>query len=343
LEQLQAADPNIQQQYTFEGEDDAARRNMKVTPFAPSLAEYTNTGSLVVPVSYPAGWQGSGTVARTSAGGLSSGSRSTGSALKTNAAITLTTSGTIEFLIKADVLNDQGFALSGISGSGGTASRWYFFQNSTTDTNVARMTYGNNTPHNLIGGATGVAYNANDWYYVAQTWSITDGTVTLNAWVANLSAETPVLTQTISGATAVHQGGLTTLLRVGSLTDTANFFRGEVDAVAIYNSALGAETIQSHFETLTIPTDLSSFQITQITSAGPDVAFAGVFEAPTAGTYRIEASLSLLPDEWVNMGTIPVAVAGATNFSISDEELDTAFGAGSRARVFIRAVFPASP
>ena len=253
------------------------------------------------------------------------------------------TSGTIEFLVKADLLNDQGFALSGLSGSGSTSSRWYFFQNSTADTNLARMTYGNNTPHTLIGGATGVAYNANDWYYVAQTWSITGGTVTLNAWVANLSAETPVLTQTISSATATHQGGLTTLLRIGSLTDTANFFRGEVDAVAIYNTALATETIQSHFETLTIPTDLSSFQITQITSAGPDVAFAGVFEAPSAGNYRIEASLSLLADEWVNMGTIPVAAAGSTNFSISDEELDTAFGAGSRARVFIRAVFPASP
>jgi hypothetical protein len=261
LQNAQAANANIVYQYTFDGSTTAERLDQKISPNTPDMVQFTTSGYSPAS-SFVAGFDGSGIAVQTEAGTLSGGSRPTGAALKTNATITLTTSGTIEFIVKAEILNDSGFALSGISGSGTTSSRWYFFQNGTAATDVARMTYGNNTPYTLIGGTTGVAYNADDWYYVAQTWSITGGTVTLNAWVANLSDATPALTQTISGATATHQGGLTTLLRVGSLTDTANFFRGEVDAVAIYDTALSASTIQSNFNAIPEPTVFGLLGIT---------------------------------------------------------------------------------
>lgn len=78
-----------------------------------------------------------------------------------------------------------------------------------------------------------------------------------------------------------------------------------------------------------------SFKITQITSAGPDVAFSGTFRAVRPGFYRIEASLNLQAP-WQIMETKEVTTAVLTNFSISDAQLDTAYGPGARPEVFVR-------
>ncbi len=83
------------------------------------------------------------------------------------------------------------------------------------------------------------------------------------------------------------------------------------------------------------PRDTGSFKITQITSAGPDIAFSGTFRAVRAGNYRIEASLNLLAP-WAVMETKEVTTAVLTNFSISDAQLDAAFGPGPRSKVFVR-------
>ena len=78
-----------------------------------------------------------------------------------------------------------------------------------------------------------------------------------------------------------------------------------------------------------------AFKITQITSAGPDIAFSGTFRAVRAGNYQIEASLNL--QTWEIMETKQVTTAVLTNFSISDAQLDTAFGP-TRPKVFVRVV-----
>lgn len=84
-----------------------------------------------------------------------------------------------------------------------------------------------------------------------------------------------------------------------------------------------------------LPASTDSFKVTQITSAGPEIAFSGTFRAVRAGTYQIEASLNLQAP-WQIMETKEVTTAVLTNFSISDAQLDTAFGPGSRSKVFVR-------
>lgn len=247
LQDAQATNASILYQYSFEGSDDAERLGQKISPNTPALVTYSVTGTAVVPVSFVDGLDDSGTAIRTSAGAISGGVRNSGSAVTTTSNITYTSSGTIEFLVKADLQNDGGYAVAGTAGT----SRWRFFQNGATNSGgTALTTIGNNVPLTLMGGSTGVAYNVNEWYYVAQTWNITGTNVTINGWVANLSAETPQLVQTIVGATHGHTGNFSSDFRIGSLTDTLSFFRGEVDAVAIYGSVLSESTINDHFLTV---------------------------------------------------------------------------------------------
>ena len=84
-----------------------------------------------------------------------------------------------------------------------------------------------------------------------------------------------------------------------------------------------------------LPADSDAFKITQITSAGPDIAFSGTFRAVRAGNHQIEASLNL--QTWEIMETKQVTTAVLTNFSISDAQLNTAFGP-TRPKVFVRVV-----
>jgi hypothetical protein len=86
-----------------------------------------------------------------------------------------------------------------------------------------------------------------------------------------------------------------------------------------------------------LPANADSFKITQITSAGPDIAFSGTFRAVRAGIYRIEASLNLVAP-WEVMYEKEVTTAVLTNFNISDAQLDTEFGPGTRSKVFVRVV-----
>jgi hypothetical protein len=86
-----------------------------------------------------------------------------------------------------------------------------------------------------------------------------------------------------------------------------------------------------------IPASLSELAITRIATAGPDVPFSGTFKAVKDGSYQIEASLNLL-SPWEIMDTLTVTTAALTNFSISVEQLDTAFGPETRSKVFVRVV-----
>lgn len=88
------------------------------------------------------------------------------------------------------------------------------------------------------------------------------------------------------------------------------------------------------FGTITPAPSLAGFKITQITSAGPEIAFSGIFKAARAGTYQVEASLNL--QSWQVMSSLSVGGADPTNFNISDAQLDTAFGPATRPKVFVR-------
>ena len=85
------------------------------------------------------------------------------------------------------------------------------------------------------------------------------------------------------------------------------------------------------------PSDLTGFQITSVTSAGPGLALEGAFFAPIAATYQIEASLNPELESWQDVGAVEVLAVGSADFSVSDAELDTAFPATDpRPKVFLR-------
>lgn len=232
--------------YDFEGTDDAARLSQKAGSGTPSLTTFKQPTSYANNVGFVPAFGGMGLAARTYGGTLSSGSRPTGAAMRTSQTINLSPQGTIIYRVKPISINDQGFAISGL-GVGST--RWYFFHNSTSGGDAARMTIGGEpSAVDLIGGSTGVSYTANNWYHVAQTWSMADGQIALNAWVANLTAGDAALTKTVTNVQRAYTTmGTEFLLHLGCLTGPGNFFNGEIDAVTIYDSALSAVEIQNLF------------------------------------------------------------------------------------------------
>ncbi len=249
LEKLQATHDDVLYQYTFEGGRSEAF-GQKVGSQKPAVEKFLTAGNHAdEAISFVPGYDQSSMALQTKTGWISGGKRNTGAALKSLKSINFPALGTIEYLVKADEINDSGFAVSGDVSDPKT--RWYFFLNGGADTGKASMRLGGlGTAYDLIGGATGVSYKQKTWYYVAQTWNASEGVVTMNAWVADLSSETPELKRTVMNQGAPHAGGMEALLRLGSVSDTGNFFRGKLDAVAIYGKQLSESTIQEHFNSI---------------------------------------------------------------------------------------------
>ncbi len=171
-----------------------------------------------------------------------------GDGLKSAAPITYATSGSIEYMVQFGATDNNNFMISGV-GTGANAR----LRPLSADGTKAQMTMGSNSPHDLIGGATGVGYTVGDWYYVAQIWSISGGNVSMDAWVANMSDATPTLTKTINGASNVFDGDTTTTLYLGSVNGSQDFMAGGLDAIAIYDTQLSESTITSHFNVIPEP------------------------------------------------------------------------------------------
>lgn len=251
---VQANSSGVVYQYTFEGAATINRLEQKISPNAPPLVTNKTTGWGSVEYSNNPNNASSSSFDSSSFAVFTKHGSSTksGIAVKADAAVSLSMTGTIEFMVRANTINDDAFGIAG-SATTGSNSRWYFLRNGGAGTDTAYTILGANSQKELIGGSTEVEYTAGDWYYVAQTWSIADGNITIDAYVANLTLGSTSLTQTIDGVTNAHDGGLADLLRIGSTTDTTGYFNGGFDAVAIYNTALDASTLQDHLDTLLVP------------------------------------------------------------------------------------------
>ncbi len=79
------------------------------------------------------------------------------------------------------------------------------------------------------------------------------------------------------------------------------------------------------------------FKVTQIITAGPGQAFVGTFYAPLVGSYQIQSNLDLV-SPWQLIDSVSAADVGTTPFTISDAQLNAAFGPGVRPRLFVRIV-----
>ncbi len=247
LEALQAASGNIQHQFTFEGTYNSADATGawldNKAAASPNLIQDgfedpTRTANQGNP-----GYDISSSFADFSS--FASGVK--GDALKSSASITYATSGTIEYLVQFGAMDGGRYVING-DGSG-TNDRLRFMATDSTGSK-AIMLLGANVGFDLIGGTTSVAYGeGGDWYYVAQNWSISGGIVTLDAWVANLTAGGP-LTKTIDGASNTFVGDTTTILNLGGAANTFADFG--MDALAIYSSQLDINTITSHYNAVVL-------------------------------------------------------------------------------------------
>lgn len=261
LQEMQAANPNVAYQYTFEGTYEATGGtgtwiDQKVGSGTPDLKQGGSAVNRIAEQKTP-GYDSSTNYAEF----IAFGSGAQGEALLSDATISYATAGTIEYLVQfgsgmTSANSGSRFLISG-DGSGDN-DRLRFLAVAPVTSGAAPdkavMTLGTNTPHDLIGGTTSVGYVVGDWYYVAQTWSILDGVVTMDAWVANLTAGGP-LTQTINDASNAFVGNTTTILNLGGATNT--YAIGNLDALAIYNTILDFETIQSHFYAIPEPASLA--------------------------------------------------------------------------------------
>jgi hypothetical protein len=260
LESLQATNANIQHQYTFEGTYDAGtstgawldNKAVATPDLSQTLFEATRKAD-----QQASAYDSSSKFANFDA--FSSGAK--GDGLTSGASsITFATSGTIEYLVQVGTMatNNYGrFMVSG-DGAGGSNDRFQFLVMYGTGVNEARMSLGANSQRVVFGGSTGVAYNEGDWYYVAQTWDFSSGSsITMNAWVANLSAGDKSLTKTVNNQVNSFAGNGVAELELGNLGNAANYFAdGGLDALAVYNVKLSESDLTGHLSVIPEPATL---------------------------------------------------------------------------------------
>ncbi len=242
LEQQQAANTNLVHHFTFEGTYNAGDGS----------GSWLDNKAVASPDMIQDGFEDPARKADQQTSGYDSSSKfanfdafasgAKGDGLKSAATITYATFGTIEYMVQFGTIGANTYMISG-DGSGANDRLRFLTANGTK----AQMTMGSNVPRDLIGGTSGIPYTAGDWYYVAQTWNISGGNVTLNAWVANMSAATPTLTKTINGLSNAFVGDTTSTMYLGTVNGSSGFMDGGLDALAVYDAVLGPATIESHF------------------------------------------------------------------------------------------------
>jgi hypothetical protein len=98
-----------------------------------------------------------------------------------------------------------------------------------------------------------VEFIPGDWYYVASTFSVAEGTTTINSYAANLSRGERKLTwavknQVANGAAAPSRLGI----GKGFNATVAHAYpwSGALDEVAIYNAVLDPATLEEHLQAI---------------------------------------------------------------------------------------------
>jgi hypothetical protein len=265
LESLQTANANIQHQYTFEGTYDTGtgtgtwldNKAVATPDLSQTLYESTRKAD-----QQTSAYDSSSKFANFDA--FSSGAK--GDGLTSGASsITFATSGTIEYLVQVGTMTNNStgrFMVSG-DGAGGSNDRFQFLVMYGTGVNEARMSLGANSQRVVFGGSTGVAYNEGDWYYVAQTWDFSSGSsVTMNAWVANLTAGDKSLTKTVNNQVNSFAGNGVAELELGNLGNTVNYFAdGGLDALAVYNTKLSESDLTGHLSVIPEPATVGLFGV----------------------------------------------------------------------------------
>lgn len=181
-----------------------------------------------------------------------------------------------------------------------------------------------NAAINITGGPTPVA---GTWYHIAATF---DGSI---ARVFVNGVETAV-----SGSIGNYAANTDGVLSIGTRSDVAFPYNGDVDEVAYYPAALSAATIASHYQTGTSPSPSKSYA-TLIGESSPAV-YLPLNEQPyvallaqNTGSRGSAANGSYNPNATIGDGPLPPAQAGldAGNKAPSFDGLTGSINCGTNA------------
>lgn len=193
----------------------------------------------------------------------------------------------------------------------GNRSGWAFFQRETGWNFRMYNGNGNQMAYNLTGGPAPL----NTWSHVVVTWDGAVAKLYVNGTQANVPNEIPV------GQSTAYNPSTTATLTIASLGDGGSPFRGRVDEVAFYPSALTAEKISAHYTTAssTVPEAYANLVKAdgalvyyQQNPATISIADAGANKAITFRG-KLARSTDLNPETWEELSvTSPYTVTPTT-------------------------------
>ncbi|MBL7132583.1 MAG: PEP-CTERM sorting domain-containing protein [Phycisphaerae bacterium] len=253
LRNVVSADATLTHHYTFEGSTDTQRREDKKG--SADLSEVFNVSAAAAITYDAAGFDGT-TKAVITVGSERSRGFSTGSA------ITLPTTLTVEALMRPDTSTASQAGRGYVAATrASTAQRGYFlYQGSTAGTGTGDTDdistligdpYDSGQELTLVETLT-----AGHWYYVANTYSVSGGSTTINTHIADLTAGDTALTT--ASKTVTGDYGSSAALYIGIANYKGDGFPGAIDEVALYDSVLNAATLQNHLDQLLIPEPASA-------------------------------------------------------------------------------------
>lgn len=193
----------------------------------------------------------------------------------------------------------------------GDRSGWAFFQRASGWN--FRMYNGNGSQmaYNLTGGPAPL----NTWSHVVVTWDGSVAKLYVNGTQSNVPNDIP------AGQSTAYKPSTTATLTIASLGDGGSPFRGRVDEVAFYPSALTAEKISAHYTTAssTVPEAYANLVKAdgalvyyQQNPATISIADAGANKAITFRG-KLSRSTDLSPETWEELSvTSPYTVTPTT-------------------------------
>ena len=264
-----SADGNLIHHYTFEGTTLSERLADKAAGGADLSVIAYGTGSATV--DSPTGISFSGETLDDTTVSLTTyreGVNITGGAgLSTVSQIALPTSLTVEAIIRPlSAPADKGFAVMTQAAS---AARGYYIAPQRVGAVDAGDAGDDDRIYTVIGDSYTEPdnvmsivepYTPGDWYYIANTYTISGGSTTVSCYAANLTQGDTLLTLVQDGVVASGTYGSSAPLGIG-LADLSNIyagtvyehclaFNGQIDEVALYDAALSGMTLQSHYDAL---------------------------------------------------------------------------------------------
>ncbi|QNN23247.1 LamG domain-containing protein [Planctomycetales bacterium ZRK34] len=238
LRALVTAEAGLQHLYSFEGATDIERRQdaqggVDLSAFAGGTGSTAN-------IVYQSGFDGQATVLKPEALGALDGA-----GLRSTANVNWADTMTVESIFRADGFSGNQYIVAGPGTGDGGRGYWLY-----TQPNKVRYAVGN--AGGLDAASTDIAaLTTGHWYYSATTYTKDgSGNVTINSYLADLSAHQTALTQVVTNDTrAASPYGAAAEIGVGMFSGgNQEFFNGQIDEVAVYNSALSQSSLQAHLD-----------------------------------------------------------------------------------------------